>query len=333
MEILMKKLSQLSCLIFGVTVLLSPVLSYAQSSPQIYPNKAIKWIVPYPPGGGSDVTARLIAGAMSKSMGQQIVIENKPGAGTQIGAQAVATSAPDGYTIGTADSGTLAYNPSLYQKLSYDANKSFAFVAGFARMPLVLVTKPDWKIGSLSEFVTAATKPGAKLSYASAGAGSPQHVGMEMLLDRTKAKIEHVAYKGAAPALQDVISGQVDAMLLDLPGGMAMMKAGRVNLVAVAMPKRVPQLPNVPTMSEAGLANFVAFAWQGMIAPQGTPPEIVKRLQVELYKALEDPEVRKKLDDSGIDPMPMDSKEFAAYVKSEQDIWSPIIKAARITLD
>jgi tripartite-type tricarboxylate transporter receptor subunit TctC len=329
----MKTLRLLNPLFLGLAVLLTPAFAQAQSASQSYPNKPIKWIVPYPPGGGSDVTARLIAGAMSKNMGQPIVIENKPGAGTQIGAQAVATAAPDGYTIGTADSGTLAYNPSLYQKLSYDANKSFSFVAGFARMPLVLVTKPDWKVGNLSEFIATAAKPGAKLSYASAGPGSPHHVGMEMLLDRTKTKIEHVAYKGAAPALQDVISGQVDAMLLDLPGGMAMMKAGRVNLVAVAMPKRVPQLPNVPTMSEAGLANFVAFAWQGLVAPQGTPPEIVKRLQVELFKALEDPEVRKKLDDSGIDAMPMDSKDFAAYVKSEQDIWSPIIKAARISLD
>jgi tripartite-type tricarboxylate transporter receptor subunit TctC len=222
---------------------------------------------------------------------------------------------------------------SLYQKLSYDPNKSFAFVGGFARMPLVLVTKPAWKVNGLKDFIATASKSDAKLSYASAGAGSPHHIGMEMLLEKTKIKIVHVAYKGAAPAVQDVMSGQVDAMLLDLPGGLGVMKEGKVNPIAVAMPKRVPQLPNVPTMSEAGLSNFVAFAWQGLIAPQGTPTEIVKRLQTELHKALQDPEVRKKLDDSGIDPMPMDSAEFGAYVKSEQERWSPIIKAARITLD
>ncbi len=325
----MKLLAPFTCLALAVAFFAAPTATFAQS----YPNKPIKWIVPYPPGGGSDVTARLIANAMSKGLGQTIVIENKPGAGTQIGAQAVATAPADGYTIGTADSGTLAFNPSLYQKLSYDANKSFAFVAGFARMPLVLVTKPDFKVNSLKDFIAATTKPGAKLSYASAGAGSPHHVGMEMFLDQTKGKVEHVAYKGAAPALQDVMSGQVDAMLLDLPGGLGAMNGGKVNVVAVAMPKRVPQLPNTPTMIEAGLPNFTAFAWQGMIAPQGTPPDVLKRLQTELFKALQDPELRKKLDDAGIDPMPMDSAEFTAYVKSEQDKWGPIIKAARISLD
>jgi tripartite-type tricarboxylate transporter receptor subunit TctC len=325
----MKLFNSIFSIAFGIAAIAAPGLASAQA----YPSKPIKWIVPYAAGGGSDVTARLIANAMSKGLGQPIIIDNKPGAGTQIGAQAVATAPADGYTIGSADSGTLAFNMSLYQKLSYDPNKSFAFVGGFARMPLVLVTKPAWKVNGLKDFIATASKSDAKLSYASAGAGSPHHIGMEMLLEKTKIKIVHVAYKGAAPAVQDVMSGQVDAMLLDLPGGLGVMKEGKVNPIAVAMPKRVPQLPNVPTMSEAGLSNFVAFAWQGLIAPQGTPTEIVKRLQTELHKALQDPEVRKKLDDSGIDPMPMDSAEFGAYVKSEQERWSPIIKAARITLD
>jgi tripartite-type tricarboxylate transporter receptor subunit TctC len=307
--------------------------SLSSAHAQNYPDRPIKWIVPYPAGGGSDVTARMIANSMSKSMGQPIVIENKPGAGTQIGAQAIATAAPDGYTIGTADAGTLAYNPSLYQKLSYDPVKSFSFVGGIARMPMVLVTKPDYKAKTLGDFIATVKQTGNKATYASAGIGSPHHIAMEMFLQRNKMTSEHVAYKGAAPAVQDLMSGQVEAMMLDLPGGIGVMKAGKVQPIAVAMPKRVPQLPNVPTMTEAGLPNFVAFAWQGLVAPPGMPVDIVKRLQNELQKALKDPEVRSKLDDAGIDPMLMDAAEFQAYAKSEQVQWAPIIKAANISLD
>jgi tripartite-type tricarboxylate transporter receptor subunit TctC len=325
----MKKIKLICTLGAAIIALAAPL----QASAQAYPNKPIKWVVPYPVGGGSDMTARLIANSMSKSLGQPIIIDNKPGAGTQIGAQAVATSAPDGYTIGSADSGTLAFNPALYKKLPYDTSKSFSYIGGFARMPLMLVTKPDFPVNGLSDFIAKAGKPDSNLSYASAGPGSPHLVGMEMFLQRTKLKINHIPYKGAAPALQDLLSGQVDSMLLDVPGGMAMMKAGKVNLVAVAMPKRLPQFPNVPTMAEAGLPNFVAFAWQGLIAPNATPPEIVNRLQTELLKALQDPDVRQKLDESGIDPMPMSSSEFTSYVKSEQARWMPIIKAANINLD
>ncbi len=317
----------LSTAVLGATLM--PLHAMAQQ----YPSKPIRWVVPYAAGGGSDATARIIAQAMSKSMGQPIVVENKPGAGTQIGAQAVATSAPDGYTVGTADSGTLAYNPSLYKKLSYDVDKSFSYVGGIARMPLVLVTRPDFGAGSLKEFIAAAKKEPNKVNYASAGAGSPHHVAGAMLEQEAKIQMVHVPYKGAAPGLQDVMGGQVDAMLLDLPGGMSAMKTGKVKLIAVAMPKRVSQLPDVPTMAEAGLPGFVAYAWQGMVAPAGTPPAVVQRLNAELKKALQDPEVRTKLDASGIDPMVMTVAEFSALAKAEQTRWEPIIKSANITVD
>jgi tripartite-type tricarboxylate transporter receptor subunit TctC len=313
--------------------LLVAVAACAPALAQDFPTQAIRWIVPYSAGGGSDVTARVVAEAMRKDLGQNVLIENKPGAGTIIGTQALATSAADGYTISTADSGTLAYNPSLYSKLPYNIDKSFTYVGGLARMPLVLVTRHDLPVSSLKELLALAKKEPGKLTYASAGTGSPHHVAMEMFLQETGLKMVHIPYKGAAPAVQDLLSGQVDVMMLDMPGGISHMKAGKVKLMAVAMPERVAQLPKVPTMAEAGLPGFVAFAWQGVVAPAGTPAPVVKKLSDALTHALADAGVRKRLDELGVEPMPMSGADFAKYAKSESARWSKVIKAANIKLD
>lgn len=308
-------------------------LAAPAAAQQAYPAQPIRWIVPYPAGGGSDVTARTVSAGMRTPLGQPIVIDNRPGAGTIIGAEAVTTAKPDGYTVGTADSGTLAFNPSLYAKLPYDPLKSFAYVGGIARMPLVLVVNPSVPVASLKEFVAYAEKRPDTLTYASAGAGSPHHVAMELLQQQLKVRLTHVPYKGAAPAVQDLLAGQVDAMLLDLPGGMAHMKAGKLKLLAVAMPQRVAMLPDVPTMTEAGAPGFVAFAWQGLVAPAGTPQPVVERLNRELVRALADPEVREKLANLGVEPMPTTPGEFADYVRAEVSRWAPVIRAAGIRLD
>lgn len=293
----------------------------------------LRWVVPYAAGGGSDVTARAVAAGMRGPLGQQIVIENRPGAGTIIGTQAVASAKPDGTMVGTADSGTLAFNPSLYEKLPYDPARDLSYVGGIGRMPLVLVAHPSLPVSSVKDFIAYAQANPGKILYASAGQGSPHHVAMEMLAQQLKLQLTHVPYKGAAPAVQDLLGGQVGAMLLDLPGGLAHMRAGKLKLLAVAMPKRVATLPDVPTMAEAGVPNFVAFAWQGMVAPAGTPKPVIDRLSQALTRALADPEVNKRLLDMGVEPMPMRPEEFQDYARTEAARWAPVIRSAGIKLE
>lgn len=317
--------------LFGIAALaMAPALS-AQAAD--FPSQPITWVVPYAAGGGSDVVARSVGEALSGELGTNIVVDNKPGAGTAIGAQAVARATPDGYTIGTADSGTLAFNPSLYANLSYDVDKSFSFVGGLASMPLVLVTRPGLPVNSVQELLDLARKQPGELNYASAGAGSPHHVAMEMFLQKTGTKMTHVPYKGAAPAVLDVLGDRVDVMLLDMPGGIAHMKAGKVKLLAAAMPDRLQALPDVPTMAEAGVDDFIAFAWQGVIAPAGTPQPVLDRLGTALRAALDSDKVKARFADLGVQPMPMSPAEFKAHVDTEGERWSAIIKSAGIKLD
>ncbi|MBN9426169.1 MAG: tripartite tricarboxylate transporter substrate binding protein [Burkholderiales bacterium] len=300
---------------------------------QAFPSRSLRWIVPYAAGGGSDVTARIIAEVMKQGLGQSIVIDNRPGAGTIIGTQAMIGSPADGHTVSTADSGTLAYNPSLYEKLPYNIESSFAYIGGIGRMPLVLVTKPGLPVNSVKELIDLARREPGKLTYATAGAGSPHHMAMEMFQQQTGTRFIGVHYKGAAPAVQDVLGGQTDVMMLDIPGGIAHMKAGKLKLLGTAMPKRVSQLPNVPTLTQAGVPDFVAYAWQGMIAPAGTPAAAVAKLDAELQRTLKSAEVQQKLEEMGVEPMPMSAQEFATYAQAEQRRWAKVIKTANIRLD
>jgi tripartite-type tricarboxylate transporter receptor subunit TctC len=312
----------------GLAFAAAPLMARAQS----FPSKPVRWIVPYAPGGGSDIAARVVAETMKQGLGEAMVVDNRPGAGTIIGMQALLTAAPDGLTVATADSGTLAYNPSLYEKLPYNIGTSFAYVGGIGRMPLVLVTRAGFPAASVKELLAAASKQPGKFTYGSAGPGSPHHVAMEMFQQQTGARFVHVPYKGAAPAVQDLLAGQVDLMMLDVPGGLQHMKAGKLRLLATAMPKRVPQLPSVPTMQEAGVADFVAFAWQGMVVPAATPKAAVQKLGAELAKALATAEVQHKFDELGVEPMPMSGEQFAAYAQAEERRWAKVITTAGIKL-
>lgn len=300
---------------------------------QAFPSRALRWIVPYAAGGGSDVTARTIAEVMKQGLGQTIVVDNRPGAGTIIGTQAMTGSPADGHTVSTADSGTLAFNPSLYEKLPYNIESSFAYVGGIGRMPLVLVAKPGLPVNSVKELLDLARRQPGKLTYATAGAGSPHHIAMEMFQQQTGTRFIAVHYKGAAPAMQDVLGGQTDLMMLDIPAGIGQMKAGKLKLLGTAMAKRVQQLPAVPTLAEAGVPDFVAFAWQGMVAPAGTPAAAIAKLDTELQRALNSAEVRRKLEDLGVEPMPMGAAQFATYAKAEERRWAKVIKTANIRLD
>jgi tripartite-type tricarboxylate transporter receptor subunit TctC len=301
---------------------------------QAYPTKPVRLIVPYPAGGGTDFFARTVGQKLSQGLGQPLIVENKPGAATIIGAETVAKSPADGYTVLLADSTTLAVNPSLYKKLQYDPVKDFANVSLTARFAMLLVVNPTLsKATNVKAFIDEAKKAQGQMNYASVGAGTTHHLTMELFKERVGIQLTHVPYKGAAPAIQDVVGGQVPAMFVDLAAGGPLIKAGKLRVLGVASPKRIPGLPDVPTLAEQGVSNFEAWAWQGLIVPTGTPKDIIARLNNEYAKAVSDPGVRQALLDAGIEPVTSTPEEMSAYVKSETEKWARVIKQADIKIE
>ena len=319
-------------LLFPTVVIL--VLAGTPALAQNYPTKPVRLIVPYATGGGTDFFARTVGSKLGEQLGQTIIVDNKPGAATIIGAEAAARSAPDGYTALVADSTTLAVNPSLYKKLPYDPVKDFAPVTLTARFAMLLVVNPTLsKATSVKELIEEARKEKDGMSYASVGPGTTHHLTMELFQQRAGIKLTHVPYKGAGPAIQDLVGGQVPVMFLDLAAGAPMIKAGKIKVLGVASPKRIAALPNVPTLAEQGIADFEAWAWQGLVVPAGTPGDIVARLNSEYAKAVADPAVRQKLVDAGIEPVTSTPEQMASYVKSETAKWAQVIKQANIKVE
>ncbi|GAB2902828.1 tripartite tricarboxylate transporter substrate binding protein [Paralcaligenes sp. KSB-10] len=297
-----------------------------------WPERPVQWVVPYAAGGGSDVIARLVAAELQKKLGQNLIVENKPGAGTIIGATFIQQSKPDGYVVGTADSGTLAYNPSLYSKLQYDPAK-FTYIGGLARFPLMLAVNEKSPFKTVDEVLAAARKEPGKLTSASAGNGSPHHLALEMFNQLAGVKIVNVPYKGAAPAMQDLLGGQVDMAFVDSASAYANIKAGKIRVLAAATPERVAIFPNVPTMAEAGVKNFTAYAWQGLVGPANLPADVVSKLSADLEATLKTKVVDDKIRAMGVEPMPMSPAEFKGYANKEQAEWAKVIKTAGIKLD
>ena len=322
---------RLSLVIAAIAALALPATS---AWAQAYPNKPVRMIVPYAAGGGTDFFARTVGAKLGEQLGQTIIVDNKPGAATIIGAEVAARSAPDGYTALIADSTTLAVNPSLYKKLPYDPAKDFSSVTLTARFAMVLVVNPNIsKATTVKEFIEEAKKDPGKISYASVGAGTTHHLTMELFQQRTDIKLIHVPYKGAGPAIQDMVGGQVPVMFVDLAAGGPMIKAGKLRVLAVASPKRIAALPNVPTFAEQGIAQFEAWAWQGLTVPTGTPKEIIAKLNAEYAKVVADPVVRQKLVDAGVEPVTSSPEEMNAYIKSETAKWAQVIKQSDIKID
>ncbi|TWG85267.1 tripartite-type tricarboxylate transporter receptor subunit TctC [Cupriavidus gilardii J11] len=298
-----------------------------------WPAQPIRWVVPYPAGGGTDVVARTLAQAITPALGRQVVIDNRPGAATIVGADAVAHSRPDGYTLLTADTATLAANPSLYKKLPYDPAKDFVHVGMIARFPLILVANPNFPARTLKEAVDYARQHPGKVNFASPGAGSPHHLAMELFMEQAGIRMVHVPYKGAAPAVQDLLAGQVDVMFLDLAAGQQNVLGGKLRALGAATPRRLAPLPQVPTIAEGGIAGFEAYAWQGVVAPAGTPKSIVTRLNSELVKALKTPDVQKRFEGIGVEAVSSTPDEFAQYARAEAERWGKLIRAKGITVD
>jgi tripartite-type tricarboxylate transporter receptor subunit TctC len=301
---------------------------------QVYPAKALRLIVPYPAGGGTDFFARTLAVQLAQQMGQQVVVENRPGAATIIGAEAAAKSAPDGYTLLLGDTATFAVNPSLYRKLPYDPQKDFAPVSLTGRFALLLVVNPAAiKADTAGELIDHANKNPGKLDYASPGPGSPHHLAMELFKQRTGVQFTHVPYKGAAPALQDLLGGRIALMFLDLATGAPQIRSGKLKALAVASDRRIAALPALPTLSESGLPGFEAWAWQILAVPAGTPGDIVAKLNAEYRKAIDVPGIRQKMIDSGIDPLQSSPEEAGAYARSETAKWAKVISDGGITVE
>ena len=259
------------------------------------------------------------------------MVENRPGAATIIGATAVSQAEPSGYMIGTADSGTLAFNPSLYAKLSYDPSK-FTYIGGIAKFPLLLAVNVNSPYKSVADVIAAAKKEPGKLTAASAGAGSPT-IWRWSCSSSAPAPSCCTCPKGAAPAIQDLLGGQVDVMFIDLAAGLPNVKAGKLRVLAAATPERVAVLPDAPTMAEQGVANFTAYAWQGLVAPAGVPENVVKKLSADLDATLKTPAVSQKMMDMGVIPMPLSAQEFKAYADQERAAWADVIKKAGIKLE
>ncbi|WP_311223008.1 MULTISPECIES: tripartite tricarboxylate transporter substrate binding protein [unclassified Acidovorax] len=298
-----------------------------------YPAQPIRWVVPYPAGGGTDVLARTVAEALRGPLGQQIVVDNRPGASTNIGAQLVATAKPDGYTLMSADNALLAFNEHLFSKLPFNPQKDFTYVGGLSRFPLALVVHPAFEAKTLKDFIAYARASPGKLNYASPGNGSPHHLAMEMFKHRTKTFLTHIPYRGAAPALQDVMGGQVPCMFLDLAAGLPVIQAGKVRALAIGAGRRVAALPDVPTLAEAGVPDTEVYAFQGVVAPAGLPAPITQRLNAEINQALATPAVAKRMQDFGMEALPGTPEQFLALSRAESKRWGEIIRAAGVKLD
>jgi tripartite-type tricarboxylate transporter receptor subunit TctC len=299
-----------------------------------YPEAPIKWVVAYAPGGGTDTLARILAEAMGPKLGQSIVIENRPGGATNIAAGAVAKADPDGLTIFTADNGTLVFNPALFKKLPYDPEESFRKVGLIARFPLVVSVKKDSASTSLRDLVDRArAQPGA-VDYASPGVGSPHHLTMERLAREAGVTFSHVPYKGAAPALNDLVGGHIESMVVDYPSAASHLRAGSIHALAVCSAARLTSLPDVPTVQEAlGLGGFEAYAWQGLVVPKGTPDAVVERLSAELAAALGQDHVLARLREIGLEPIPGGPADMQRLTDREREVWVPLIASLGITLD
>jgi len=317
----MRLLSILVCLLFSVNL-------WGQDA---WPSKPMRMILPFPPGGGTDILGRLIADRLSASLGQPVVTENRGGAGGNVGAEAAAKSAPDGYTL-VLVAPSLAISPTLYSKLNYDPVKDLAPISLVATVPNVMVTQPSLP-GDLKEFIAVVkAKPGA-LNFGSGGAGTSNHLAGELFNLVAGTKLVHIPYKGVNLAMQDVLSGNVHLVFIGIPAAAPHIKAGKLRALALVAPHRSPALPEVPTVAEAGLPDFEVTTWYGILAPAGTPRNIIDRLNGELVKIMHAPELREKLAATGTEPLTSTPDEFAAYIQKEIAKWGDVIRKAGVKAD
>jgi tripartite-type tricarboxylate transporter receptor subunit TctC len=319
----------MSQLIGGALIALLTGAAAAQS----WPNRAIRLISPFAPGGGADITSRAISPKLGAALGQQVVVDNRGGAGGMLGVELAAKAAPDGYTLVMGTIGPIAINPSLIAKMPYEPLKDLAPISQTAVAVNVLVVHPSLPARSVKELIAIAKARPADLNYGSSGPGAADHLAGELFNSMLKVRMTHVPYKGGAPAMLDLVAGNVQLVFSTYSTAVAAIQAGRVRPLAIAGSQRFELMPGLPTMSEAGLKGFEVNNWYGVFAPAGTPREIIVRLNAEIVKALALPDVKKRLLDSGIIATSSSPENFAAYIRAETAKWAEVIKKAGITLN
>jgi tripartite-type tricarboxylate transporter receptor subunit TctC len=315
--------------LFGVIAFALATSTIAQT----WPAKPIKWIVPFAPGGTTDILARTIGEKLTVALAQPVIIENKPGAGGGVGADFTAKAPPDGYTIMGGTISTHAINASLYKSLPYDPVKDFVPITLIARVPNMLVVNPDIPAKNVAELITLLKANPGKYSFASSGNGTSQHLSGELFKSMAGVDMQHIPYKGSPPALQDVVGGQVAMTFDNITTAWPLAKGGKLRALAVTTAKRSSVAPDVPTLSESGLAGYEVGSWQGVFAPVGTPPVIVKRLNAEIVKIINMPDVKEKLIGLGAEPVGNTSEEFAALVRTEVVKWAEVVKQSGAKVD
>lgn len=311
-------------------LILAGLTTQAQSN---YPNKPVKLIVPFPPGGGNDVIARVIGQKLSDRWGQAVVIDNRAGANGIVGLQALMQSPADGYTLAVGAAGPLAVNPSLYARLPYDPVKDFAAVTNLVNYPLLLVVHPSVPVKTTRDVVTLAKAKPGQLSYASPGSGNSGHLAGELFNSMAGVNTLHIPYKGQGPALTDLLSGQVHMLYSSIPSVINQVKTGQLKAIAVGSAKRLPSLPDVPTIAESGVPGYEAYSWVGLVAPANTPSDIVHKIYRDVSDILKQADVADKLNQQGALPVGDTPEEFSQYIKAEVAKWGQVVRNANIKLD
>ena len=333
----MKRLTRVLAGLFSAGMLLSAQAQAqapaAAPSGEAWPSKPIRVVVTFPPGGSADAVVRMLVPRLTEKLGQQVIVDNRPGAGGNVGLALVAKAPADGYTLGVGDAGPLSATISLYAQMPFDPLKDFVPVSMLAAIPFVIIGHPSVPANTQADLVKMAKADPGKLSIGHGGNGTAMHLTAALFGQMADAKLVAVPYKGSGPVAMDVLGNQVPLGVVDLPASLQHIKAGKLKAFAVTSPKRVPQLPDVPTVAEAGLPGYDSTGWFGVVAPAGTPPAIVQRLNAEITAALNDEQIKTSMRNLGVEPAPGSAREFNDYIRSETTKWAKVIRDAQIKLD
>jgi tripartite-type tricarboxylate transporter receptor subunit TctC len=300
---------------------------------QNYPIKPVRVIVPFAPGGGTDILGRIVAQKLSEQIGQPFLVDNRPGAAGNVGLELTVKSAPDGHTLLVGSTSEIGIGPSLYSKLTFDVQRDLAVAAPLASTPMVLVVHPSLPVKTAKELAELARVRPGQINYASAGTGTGNHMSAEMFLHVTQTKMVHISYKGAGPALTDIVGGQVHVMFSTLPAATALIKAGRLKALAVSSPKRAPTMPGIPTMLESGLPGYEVEYWYSFFAPAATSKDVLARINTESQQVLRNADVISRLAEQGLQVIGKTPEQFAAFVKADMEKWATVVKASGARLD
>jgi tripartite-type tricarboxylate transporter receptor subunit TctC len=316
-------------LLLAASLAIAVPAAHAQSD---YPNQPIRMVVTFPPGGSADGVVRMLLPRLNEKLGQPVVIDNRPGAGGNIGLSVVAKAAPDGYTLGVGAAGALSANVSLYPQMPFDPTKDFKPVTMLAAIPFVIVGSPSVGVKTQAELIAMAKAQPGKLSIAHGGNGTAMHLSSQLFAQMADIKLTEIPFRGSGPAALNVLGGQVPLAVVDLPSALQHIKAGKLVAFAVTSPQRLAQLPDVPTVSEAGLAGYDSTGWFGVVAPAGTPGPVIARLNAEITAALHDEAIKTTLRNQGVEPTPSTPEAFEAFIRAETTKWARVIKTANIKL-